>query len=314
MKILMKEIKQSENPVNHESSSTNIKPPPVTIIGLGMMGSALAQELLKEGYRTTVWNRTADKANMLAAQGAKVAGTVAEAVSASPLVIICVLDYRVVNEILEQAGDTVEGRAIVNLTNGTPAQARQAAAWAAERGAEYLDGGIMAVPQMIGSPGAFLLYSGSQKIIDTYGAALESFGSARYLGQDPGLAPLHDLALLSAMYGMFGGFFHAVAMIRSAQIQAEEFTSLVVPWLQAMSASLPRLAQAVDAGDHLTEVSSLHINQTGFVHFIDACRELGISTELMTPIQELINRGVAEGYGADGLSRLVELLRKPESA
>ncbi|MFB5762068.1 NAD(P)-dependent oxidoreductase [Paenibacillus medicaginis] len=251
---------------------------------------------------------------MLAAQGAEVAGTVSEAISASPLVIICVLDYRAVNEILEQASDTLNGRAIVNLTNGTPAQARQTADWAAERGAEYLDGGIMGIPQMIGTPGAFLLYSGSQKIFDTYGPVLESFGAARYLGQDPGLAPLHDLALLSAMYGMFGGFFHAVAMVRSEQIQAEAFTTLVVPWLQAMSASLPHLAQAVDTGDHRTEVSSLHINQTGFIHFIDACRELGISAELMTPIQELINRGVAEGYGADGLSRLVELLRKPELA
>ncbi|MFB5265315.1 NAD(P)-dependent oxidoreductase [Paenibacillus enshidis] len=310
----MKEIRQNENLVNHESNTGNIKHPPVTVIGLGMMGSALAHALLKQGYQTTVWNRTADKADKLAAQGAVVAGTVAEAISASPLVIICVLDYRVVSEILEQAGDTVHGRAIVNLTNGTPAQAHQTAAWASEQGVEYLDGGIMAVPQMIGSPEALLLYSGSQKIFDAYGPALESFGSARYLGPNPGLAPLHDLALLSAMYGMFGGFFHAVAMIRSAQLQAETFTSLVVPWLQAMSASLPHLAQAVDAGEHQTKVSSLHINQTGFVHFIDACRDLGISTELMTPIQELINRGVAEGYGTDGLSRLVELLRKPELA
>ncbi|MDP4098859.1 NAD(P)-binding domain-containing protein [Paenibacillus sp. P96] len=309
----MKENKQSKHTVHHESNPANIKRPPVTVIGLGMMGSALAQALLKEGYRTTVWNRSADKAAGLAAQGAVVAGTVAEAVAASPLIIICVLDYGAVNEILEQAGDLLDGRAIVNLTNGTPAQARQMAAWAAEQGIEYLDGGIMAVPQMIASPGALLLYSGSSKIIDTYGPALESFGSTKYLGQDPGLASLHDLALLSAMYGMFSGFFHAVAMIRSEQLQAESFTSLVVPWLQAMSASLPLMAQAVDAGDHQTKVSSLHINQTGFGHFIDACRELGISTELMTPIQELINRGVAEGYGTDGLSRLVELLQKPES-
>lgn len=309
----MKEIKQSENTTSQEWNTAGANLPPVTVIGLGMMGSALAQALLKEGHRTTVWNRTAGKTDRLAAQGAEVASTVAEAISASPLVVICVLDYEAVNAILEQAGDILAGQVIVNLTNGTPALARQTASWAAERDVEYLDGGIMAVPQMIGSPGALVLYSGSQKAFHTYRPTLERFGAASYLGHDPGLAPLYDLALLSAMYGMFGGFFHAVAMVRSEQIQAEAFTSLVVPWLQTMTASLPRMAQAVDTDDHQTNVSSLYVNQAGFVNFIDACRELGISNELMTPIQGLINRGVEEGYGGEGLSRLVELIRKPVS-
>ncbi|MDF2963958.1 MAG: 6-phosphogluconate dehydrogenase [Paenibacillus sp.] len=309
----MKENKQNENTVSHEWNTSGVNRPPVSVIGLGMMGSALAQAFLKEGLRTTVWNRTASKADALVAQGAEFASTVVEAIAASPLVVICVLDYGAVHEILEQVGEILASRVVVNLTNGTPAQARQTAAWAAGRGAEYLDGGVMAVPQMIGTSGALVLYSGSQKAFHTYRPTLERLGAVKYLGDNPGLASLYDLALLSAMYGMFGGFFHAVAMVRSEQIQAEAFTSLVVPWLQAMSASLPRMAQAVDADDHRTNVSSLYINQTGFVNFIDACRELGISTELMTPIQGLINRGVEEGHGADGLSRLVELIRMPVS-
>lgn len=309
----MKENEQSESMVSHDYNTANINCPPVSVIGLGMMGSALAQTFLKEGHQTTVWNRTAGKANALMKQGAKVAGTVHEAIAASPIVVLCVLDYGAVQEILEKAGGKLAGRVIVNLTNGTPAQARRTAAWVADQGAEYLDGGIMAVPQMIGTSGALVLYSGSEKGFQTYLPTLERIGGVNYLGEDPGLAPLYDLALLSAMYGMFGGFFHATAMIRSEQIQAGGFTELVVPWLQAMSASLPLMAQAVDAGDHRTNVSSLYINQTGFANFIDVCRELGISTELMTPIQGLINRGVSEGYGTDGLSRLVELIRNPIS-
>ncbi|GGD80751.1 NAD(P)-dependent oxidoreductase [Paenibacillus nasutitermitis] len=310
----MKENEQSEITVSHEWNTMNVNRPPVTVIGLGMMGSALAQTFLKEGHQTTVWNRSAGKADALMEQGAKVASTVAEAIAASPLVVICVLDYGAVHAILEQAGEILADRVVVNLTNGTQAQARQTAAFAAGWGAEYLDGGIMAVPQMIGSPGALLLYSGSQKAFQTYRPTLEGLGAVTYLGDDPGLAPLYDLALLSAMYGMFGGFFHAVAMVRSEQFQAEAFTSLVIPWLQAMTASLPGLAQAVDADQHRTDVSSLIINQTGFANIIDTCLELGVSPELMTPIQGLINRGVAEGYGSDGLSRLVELIRKPVSA
>ncbi|TYP73270.1 NAD(P)-dependent oxidoreductase [Paenibacillus methanolicus] len=261
---------------------------PVSVIGLGMMGTAIAQTFLKEGHPTTVWNRTPGKAEALVMQGAKLANTVNEAIAASPIVVICVLDYGAVDDILEGAGEILAGRAIVNLTNGTPAQGRRTAAWVTERGADYLDGGIMAVPQMIGTSGALVLYSGSEKVFQAYQPMLKGLGAVNDLGEDPGLASLYDLVLLSAMYGMFGGFFQATAMIRSEQIQAEAFTELVVPWLQAMSASLPLMAQAVDAGEHRTNVSSLSINQTGFVNFIEVCQEQGISTELMTPIQGLI--------------------------
>ncbi|OZB93563.1 NAD(P)-dependent oxidoreductase [Paenibacillus sp. XY044] len=308
----MKENKQ-EIPLGREWKQAEGHLLPVSVIGLGMMGSALAQAFLKEGRLTTVWNRTPGKAEKLAAQGAVATGTAAEAIAASPLILICVLDYAAVQEIFEQAGDVLAGRVVVNLTNGSPAQARQTAAWAAEHGAEYLDGGIMAVPQMIGSSGALVLYSGSSSAFEAWQPALEKLGSTQYLGDDPGLAPLYDLALLSAMYGMYGGFFHAVAMVRSAGIQAESFTPLVVPWLQAMSASMPRMAQAVDANDHRTDVSSLYINQTGFVNFIEASGELGISPELITPMQALIDRGVAEGYGTDGLTRIIELIRNRPS-
>src|SRR5688572_15625198 len=126
----------------------------VTVIGLGAMGQALAAAFLKNGHPTTVWNRTAEKADDLVAKGARRAATVAEAVLASPVVVVCVLDYDVVREILAPAGGALSGRAIVNLTNGTPQQARETAKWIAAQGADYLDGGIMATPPMIGEPHA----------------------------------------------------------------------------------------------------------------------------------------------------------------
>ena len=45
----------------------------ISVIGLGDMGSALAQTLLKNGYSVTVWNRSADKADPLMAAGAALA-------------------------------------------------------------------------------------------------------------------------------------------------------------------------------------------------------------------------------------------------
>lgn len=43
----------------------------VTVIGLGQMGSALAATLLEQGHPTTVWNRSAQKAQPLVERGAR---------------------------------------------------------------------------------------------------------------------------------------------------------------------------------------------------------------------------------------------------
>ncbi|MBB6673318.1 NAD(P)-dependent oxidoreductase [Cohnella nanjingensis] len=284
---------------------------PVTVIGLGKMGAALAAAFLKQGHPTTVWNRSAGKADELAKQGAIPAATIAEAVAASPLIVICVSDYAVMHDILDPIGEALSGRTLANLTNGTPEQGRQTAEWAAALGADYLDGGIMAIPPMISRPEALLLYSGSERAFEKHQRVWESLGTAMYLGADAGLAPLYDLALLSAMYGMFGGFFHAAAMVASERVKAADFTSLIIPWLNAMMTSLPHLAQAIDTGNHATDISSLDINHVGFVNLIEASRGQGVGLDLIAPIQALIRRGVAEGYGSDGLSRLAELLRQP---
>ncbi|MDP9869646.1 MULTISPECIES: NAD(P)-dependent oxidoreductase [Streptosporangium] len=281
---------------------------PVTVVGLGLMGQALAAAFLAAGHPTTVWNRTAGKADDLVARGAVRAATVAEAVAASPLTVVCVVTYEAVDDVLDAAGGGLAGRVLVNLTNGTPGQARRTGARVAGLGADYVDGGIMAVPQMIAGPGALILYSGARAAFETHRQALEVLGEARYLDGDPGTAPLYDLALLTAMYGMFGGFYQSLAMVRAAGIKAEEFTPMVTAWLAAMAASMPAAAAEVDAGEYATKVSNLAMNQAAFPNFIDANRALGLSPDLLLPIKALIDRAVAEGHGGDGLARLVELI------
>jgi 3-hydroxyisobutyrate dehydrogenase-like beta-hydroxyacid dehydrogenase len=74
----------------------------VTVIGLALMGQALAGAFLRDGYPTTVWNRTAAKAGQLVAHGARLAGSAGGAVAASPLVVVCVSDDDAVHELADK--------------------------------------------------------------------------------------------------------------------------------------------------------------------------------------------------------------------
>ncbi|GAB3745008.1 NAD(P)-binding domain-containing protein [Amycolatopsis oliviviridis] len=284
---------------------------PVTVLGLGAMGTALVEALLAAGHPVTAWNRTASRAEGVAAKGATVASTVTEALAANEIVIACLLDYDSVHEVLDPAAAGLAGRQLINLTNGTPGQAREMGAWAEELGADYLDGGIMAVPPMIGTPAAFIFYSGSGGVLGRARMALDTFGGVNYLGADPGLAPLYDLALLSGMYGNFIGVIQAYTLVGSAGVKASEFAPLLRGWMEAMNGFLDRSAEQIDSGDYTNDVvSNIAMQAAAFPNLAKAAAEQGVSAELLAPLQSLMDRRVAAGHGAEDLVGVIEILKK----
>ncbi|MFF8727501.1 NAD(P)-dependent oxidoreductase [Streptomyces sp. NPDC015171] len=291
-----------------DTSSSSVPRIPLTLLGTGAMGTALGRAWLAAGHPLTVWNRTAARTAALTAEGAVAAPDAAAAVAANRLVVVCLLDDASVGEAL--AGADLTGRDLVNLTTGTPADARSRAAWAEERGARLLDGGIMAVPPMIGTPGAFVLYSGDRVLFEEYRDVLAVPAGPAYVGADPGLAALHDVALLSGMYGMFAGITHAFALVREAEVAPKEFAALLVPWLEAMASMAHGAAERLADGDLTTGVvSNLAMQVAGSGTLVRTAEEQGVSTELLTPFLDLMRRRLADGHGDEDTTGLVELLR-----
>lgn len=283
---------------------------PLSLLGLGAMGTALARAWLAAGHPLTAWNRTPARAEPLVAEGAIAAGTAAEAVAANDLVVLCLLDDASIRKTLDDVDLT--GKDLVNLTTSTPAQARALDEWARERGARFLDGGIMAIPPMIGVPeaGGYVFYSGSRALFDEHQATLAVPAGTRYVGENPGFAALHDVALLSGMYGMFAGITHAFALIRGEDIAPTEFAPLLADWITSMASSIPRTAERLASGDHTTGVvSNLAMQAAGVPTFLGTAEEQGVSPELLAPFFSLMRRHVADGNGDEDGAGLVDRLR-----
>ncbi|WP_225643500.1 NAD(P)-dependent oxidoreductase [Streptomyces werraensis] len=293
---------------------TDTEKTPVTLLGLGAMGTALARAWLTAGHPLTVWNRTPSRAHALAAEGARAAESVPAAVAANTLVVVCLLDDASVEDTL--AGADLTGKDVVNLTTCTPAQARARAAWAAERGARYLDGGIMAVPPMIGVPeaGGYVLYSGAPDLFEQHRETLAVPAGTTYVGENPAHAALHDVALLSAMYGMFAGAAHAFALIRREDVDPTAFAPLLADWLTAMAPAVHGTAEQLRGGDYTKGVTStLAMQVAGTPTFLDTADEQGVSPELLAPFFALMRRRLAEGGGEEDLTGVIDLLlRRPE--
>ncbi|MEV0542089.1 MULTISPECIES: NAD(P)-dependent oxidoreductase [Nocardia] len=252
----------------------------VSLIGLGAMGTALAKALLAGGHEVTVWNRTPARAEALVADGAKVAASSAEAMAAADLVILCVLDDAAVREHLEPAVDRLRGRTVVNLTTTTPEQARSLGAWAEAHGIELVDGGIMAVPAMIGGPGAFVLYSGATAAVERYRSVLELFGRAEFVGDDLGAAAMYDVSILGGMYAMFAAFGQGGAMVRTTGGSAARLAELMTPFLHAMATMLAAQAPGIDTPADFVQVQSDEFTAAALDLIDRAAVESGTPTEL----------------------------------
>ncbi|WP_395365734.1 NAD(P)-dependent oxidoreductase [Streptomyces sp. YH02] len=283
----------------------------VTVIGLGPMGRALTAAFLTAGVRTTVWNRTPGKDGELVAAGAVSAASAGEAVAASPLTVVCLVNYEATDSVLRQDAVTaaLKGRTVVNLSADTPERARDTGRWADEHGIGYLDGAIMTPTTTIGTPAGVFLHSGPEALYDEHRAVLDALGGTHtHLGEEISRAAAYDIALLDIFWTSMAGYAHAVAVARAEGISATE----LAPFAQGIGAILPplfkELAEDIESGTYSGEGNPLTSAVSTMTHIVHASEAHGIDAGVMRAAEGLARRTVGLGHGAEGFTRVAEVL------
>jgi 3-hydroxyisobutyrate dehydrogenase-like beta-hydroxyacid dehydrogenase len=116
--------------------------PVIALLGTGYMGGPMARNLLKGGYVLKVWNRSLDKAEPLAENGAEVFGKAQSAVQGADIIITMLTDGEAVSEVLFTqgvAGTLKPGAIIIDMSSIKPAQAREHAAKLEAIGLRHFD-------------------------------------------------------------------------------------------------------------------------------------------------------------------------------
>jgi 3-hydroxyisobutyrate dehydrogenase-like beta-hydroxyacid dehydrogenase len=283
----------------------------VTVIGLGAMGRILAQTLISHGRRVTVWNRTAARATELEAAGGRVAADPAEAIRASPLTILIVLNGAVVHEILDIAGGAVAGRSLVNLTSGTSDESRFISARVSSAGGRFLKGSILAYPREIGLEDCSILYSGDGSVLDDHQDLLMTLGGgSRFLGEDWERAA----AVISALYGQhlagMGGFLEGAGLIKTVGVSASDYAdllnSVIIPYFKR---SLADAARRIDMQDFSGEQATIDIHEPVISVMTERLRSAGIGSQISQAFGGYVTRAQHAGLGGCDISALFEVVR-----
>lgn len=144
---------------------SNSKLNPVGVIGLGLLGTALAERLIAGGYPTRVWNRSAEKADPLLSLGAQWSDN---PFAECDVVVICLYTTDVVKEILRQMDDRLRtGQIIVDMTTGDPAQTFELGSQLAERGIHYLEAPVAASSEQTRRGEALAMVAGEEHAFES---------------------------------------------------------------------------------------------------------------------------------------------------
>lgn len=266
----------------------------VCVIGLGTMGSALAEALLAKNHQITVWNRTASKCEALAAAGASAAESLPEAVAEAQFVVVCVRDHEASASLLlsGEVARALKGKLLVQLSTVSSEESRALASWSEENGIAYLDGSILGYREDVLNDNCPIVYSGSKAAFEANKSVLAAMGgNPRFLSETAGSVPVFDKSLYSFHWGSLFAFFHGAAMCHAAGFPVELYTELA---LRGEDGTRVKRRYGQMIAERAYEPEPLDLDVMCYAHVTRLSAEFGIDTAFPELVAGYIDRAAAD--------------------
>jgi 3-hydroxyisobutyrate dehydrogenase-like beta-hydroxyacid dehydrogenase len=203
----------------------------VGFIGLGSMGAAMARNLVKAGHRVTVYNRTRAKAEALAAEGAQVAGRVAEACRGEILITMLADDDAAEAVLFGDGGvrqSLAAGAIHVSMSTISMALSERLGRMHQEAGQIYATAPVFGRPEAAAAAKLFIVAAGPTQAIEKCRPLFNTMGQKTFvIGEKPSDANLVKLSgnfLIAATIESLG---EAIALIRKSGIDAHRYVEIL---------------------------------------------------------------------------------------
>ncbi|WP_207513941.1 NAD(P)-dependent oxidoreductase [Longitalea luteola] len=285
----------------------------VTVIGAGSMGAALTRAFIEKKFSVTVWNRNQSKMQPLVEMGASAAPDITSAINASNVIVICVSDYKASRSILETNGvaASLRGKTLIQLSTGTPKDARDLDAWVIQQGAYCLNGDIMAWPRQMGTDAATIAVSGAESTFKQQDGLLRALaGNVQYMGSEPGASGALFHAVLAYLAGSWIGFCHGALICENEGLRPEDLGVLLEQISGILGGELRHMGQVIQQGRFSDPESTVKTTGEDLQLLVQQAKEAGINSELPVFAADLFKRAIDAGYAQEEHAAVIKVLRR----
>jgi len=204
----------------------------IGFIGLGRMGSAMARNLLRAGHQVAVYNRTRDKAEALAREGARVADSPADACRESAAVMTMLADDSAIEQVVfgEDGVASALAKGAVHISSSTisTALARRLAAEHAQRGQGYLSAPVFGRPEAAESRKLIVVAAGPSEVLELCRPLFDAIGrQTSVAGSQPWQANAVKLCGNFMLASMIEAFGEAFTTLRKADVDLLAFQEII---------------------------------------------------------------------------------------
>jgi 3-hydroxyisobutyrate dehydrogenase-like beta-hydroxyacid dehydrogenase len=282
--------------------------PTVGLIGLGNMGTAFAERLLQAGYLLQVYNRTSEKAQALAAGGARPADTAAELASGVDIVLTSLADDEafeaVAAEVLAAARP---GTVLVDLSTVSPVVSARVASLAEAASVGYLRAPVSGNPTVVRAGNLSVIVSGPHEALERVDEVIRAIGpTVQHVGEGEqarvvklainlmiaGLAQLISEALVLG---------EAAGVSRAALLEVMGNSAVGAPFVKYKTEPLLR--------DDYSATFTTALMEKDIDLALDAAEQEGVDLPLAREMKSLLRAAIEAGYAEDDFIALFAHLR-----
>ncbi len=291
--------------------NTTVKQQRVALIGLGLMGSGMARRLLGAGFPLTVYNRTVEKAQELAKDGAEVAGSPREAAERADFVISMVADDPASREIWlgrsGAMGSIARDAIIIESSTLSVGWVRELAAAAAVLGCEMIDAPVTGSKPHAASGELNFLVGGSETALEKARPVLSAMArSIIHVG------PVGSGSLLKLINNFMCGvqaasLAEATALIEGSGIDCAK--ALAVLTDGAPGSPLVKTLSARMTARNYTPNFLLRLIAKDLNYAIEEGRLHSVQLTTAAAALEVFNKAISSGHGDTDFAAVVEQFR-----
>ena len=204
----------------------------IGFIGLGAMGSAMAQNLIKAGFPLTVYNRTRSRAEELRSSGAVVADTPDQAASGVDVMITMLADDRALEQTILGSGSAIQslrsGAVHVSMSTISVALSRRLAAAHKQKQQHYIAAPVFGRPEAAAAAKLYIVAAGPQQQIESCRLLFDAMGQKTFLaGDDPSAANLIKLLGNFLIQSVLESLAEAFALARKSGVDVNNFLEIL---------------------------------------------------------------------------------------
>ena len=291
--------------------------PSIGFIGLGLMGNAMVQRLLDQGYPLTVLaNRSRANVDAAIARGAAEAGSAREVAAASDIVMFCMdTSHSVEGRVNGPDGVLVgirEGAVVIDFGTSLPQSTKDIGAAMAQKGAAYLDAPLGRTPSHAAEGKLNIMCSGPQEAYDKIKPVLDDLGeNVFHLGP---LGSGHTIKLINNFFGMTTAcaMAEAFATADAAGIDRQVLYDVMAagPLRSGMMDFIK--AQATDGEIQLAFSVGNAAKDLGY--FQQMSRDLGLNSRMSGATAGTLNEAKENGWADRMVPEIVDYLSKEVKA